>query len=47
MVGMQAREDLAKSLIAVILKHTGRREHSALERIVCQLVSGLCVQHSW
>lgn len=41
LVGMQVREDLAKSLTAAILKQTGRREHSALERIECQLVSGL------
>lgn len=42
--GMQAREDLAKSLIAAILKHTGRREQSTLERIECQMVSSLFLQ---
>ncbi|BDA41395.1 Ran-binding protein 9 [Coccomyxa sp. Obi] len=41
LLGTKAREDLAKSLIAVILKHTGRREHSALERIECQLEAAL------
>ena len=35
---VQAREDLARSLTAAVLAHTGRQEHSALERIVQQLV---------
>jgi hypothetical protein len=37
----QAREDLARALSAAILAHTGRAEHSALERIVQQLVRAL------
>jgi hypothetical protein len=40
----QVREDLAKLLIAAILKHTGRREQSAMERIGCQLV---CFSLDW
>ena len=35
---VQAREDLARSLTAAVLAHTGRQEHSAIERIVQQLV---------
>ena len=37
---VQAREDLARSVTAAILSHTGRQEHSALERLYLQLVRG-------
>lgn len=37
-IGEQAREDLAQSLTAAILSHTGRQQQSALERIYQQLV---------
>ncbi|KAK9909014.1 hypothetical protein WJX75_006058 [Coccomyxa subellipsoidea] len=41
LLGTKVREDLAKLLIAAILKHTGRREQSAMERIGCQLETSL------
>ncbi|EIE25153.1 SPRY-domain-containing protein [Coccomyxa subellipsoidea C-169] len=41
LLGTKVREDLAKVLTAAILKHTGKREQSALERIGCQLEASL------